>query len=686
MNLIDKTKNNERFKDILWIGAIFLLAFFLRLIYLYQFKQNPFYDSPVIDALSHYLFAKRIAAGDWMIKGVVTPRVPLYVYFLAIIFKFLGSGFTAARVVQMFLGAFNCILVYCLGKKVFSRNVGIISACICSVYGVFIYFDAQLLNVGLSLFFNIGLLLALLYTIDKPKMSKWLGCGVIFSLALQISANAILFFPLMLIWIYIYNKKHSIGSKIFKYGRFLTLVITTIGVVLILTPFALRNVMQGGDFVLLSSTGGINLYIGNNAHADGKTAIPPSRDYSYRGWKDNVWVSSIKVAERIQGRKMKPSEVSDFWTSRAVQFVVSNPLTWVKLLVRKCYYFFNAYEIPENQSIYFFKIWSPLLQMLVFSRGFISFPFGIICPLALLGIAVSFKKDKSVILLNLFILSQFLLMIIFFVVSRYRIAVVPIFIIFASYAIVWLFGKIKRKNYKIFSLSLIFLFMMFVFVNSRLFDVDEDNKSRWLFNLGNAFSYKGQTQKALKSFISAQKLDPANLDAVYNQGVLYLEGRQYDKAIAKFQETIEIDPDDSAAYSNIGIALARGNKIDAAMQYYSKALEIDPEDVATMTNMGAAYIAKKQFVEALEILQKAVTIDDSFSPAFNHLGVVYEKLERFDDANKCYLKAIELNGEYLEAYYNLAGFYKRKGMKDKEKEMLREVMRVLVLSGNEKNR
>ncbi len=680
MNLVKETNNRIRLKNFLWVSGIFLLALFLRLVYLYQFKQNPFYDSPIIDALSHYLFAKRIAAGDWLIKGLVTPRVPLYVYFIAVIFKIFGIGFTAARVVQMILGSLNCVLVYFLGKKVFSRNVGIIAAFICSIYGVFIHFDAQFLNVGLAIFFNISFLLALLYTIDNSRIWKWLGCGILFGIALQVSANVILFFPLMLLWVYLFDNKPNAEVKNFRYKKIIPFLSILVGIILMLMPFAIRNYFQGQDFVLLSSTAGINLYIGNNPYADGKTAIAPSRDYSYSGWKDNVWVSSIKTAERIEGRKMKPSEVSGFWTFKAMRFIIRNPVKWFNLLARKFYYFFNAYEIPENQSIYFFRIWSPLLQILVFSRGFISLPFGIICPLALLGIAVSFKREKSVILLDLFILSQFLLMIIFFVVSRYRIAVVPYFIIFASNALVWFIDKLKQREYKTLTLSLILLFIMFAFVNTRFFDVAKDNKSRWFFNLGAAFRYKGHIQKALKSFENAQRLDPNNLDAIYNLGVLYLEKGEYEKAIAKFQETIKGDADDSAAYSNIGISLAKQNRIDEALVYYEKAMVIDPDDVGTMVNIGAAYIQKQQFIKALKVLQQAKSMDKTFAPAYNHLGAVYEKLKKYNDAKAHYLKAIELDGEYLEAYYNLAGLYKRSGLKDREKEILSEIMKILSLS------
>lgn len=148
-----KLQNNKSKHTNLIISlCIFFFAFFLRLIYLYQYKNNPFFNSPVIDALTNYLFAVGAVEGDWLAKGVVVGRGPVYVYFLAFLFKIFGTGFTAARVAQMALGSVNCILVYFLGKKIFSRSVGLISALICSTYGVLIYFDAEFLYVGLAIF------------------------------------------------------------------------------------------------------------------------------------------------------------------------------------------------------------------------------------------------------------------------------------------------------------------------------------------------------------------------------------------------------------------------------------------------------------------------------------------------------------------------------------------------------
>lgn len=657
-------QNNEKIKrdGFFIIFGIFILGLFLRLVYIFQYQSSPFFTSPVIDALSHYLYAVRMASGDWMVRGVVAGRAPLYVYFLAVLFKIFGIGYMASRIVQVALGALNCILVFYLARKVFNRQVGLIAAFICSVYGVFIYFDAEFLNVALTIFINLLLLLSLLKSLERPRFWKWVGSGILFGLALQTSANVGLFLPFIFLWLYLFKGANPTGKFI------VWIFLIFLGIILIVLPFAIRNYFQGGDFVLISSTAGINLYIGNNPQADGKSAFAPTRDFSYAGWQDNILISSVKEAERLEGRALKPSEISRFWILKTLEFIITQPGKFIQLLARKFYYFFNGYEIPENQSIYFFRIWSGLLKLLVFTKRFLYFPFGIICPLALVGLAVAFKKEKGVILISFFILAHLILMLIFFVCSRYRAPVVPYFIIFASYAVFWFYNLIKEKKLKILFLSFIPFTCLYFFCNSNFYNVRFDDNSHWFLNLGVAFRYKGRAEQALKSFAYAKKLNAKNPDILYNIGVLYLEKEQYQKAIAEFQEVIKFDPRDSAARSNLGLAYFKQGKLEEAIEEFKIASEIDPEDAGTAVNLGAVYLTQGDLDKAQEILGQAQKIKPNFAPLHNQQGVLYEKLNKFDLAKQSYLLAIKINPDYFEAHYNLALLYERLGLKDKAKE------------------
>ncbi|MCP4649489.1 MAG: tetratricopeptide repeat protein [PVC group bacterium] len=643
-------KNKFRSIDALIIGGVFFVAFFLRLVYLYQYKNNPFFLSPVIDALSHYLYAMRMSQGDWLLKGEVVGRAPLYVYFLAFLFKMFGSGYFAARIVQMLLGALNCVLVYFLGKKVFNRYVGAIAAFICSAYGVLIYFDAEFLYVGLGIFVNLLLLLFVLHTVESPRFWKWICCGMLFGMGLQTNALIILFLPFLLIWIYLYSNKKAVTA----------VLLVVLGAVVFVLPFALRNYLEGGDVMLISSAAGINLYIGNNPGADGKSAFVPSRDFSYaEGWQDNVLTSSIKAAERELGHELTPSEVSRFWTLKAASFILKDPGSFCLLLIRKFFYFFNGYEIAENQSIYFFRVWSSLLKITVFENSVIAFPFGLICPFALLGIFVSFRKGKGAHLLRFFVLANFILLMIFFVCSRYRTNVVPYFIIFSAYGVFWIFNNLKKKNFKPVVCSVFPLLLLSSFSNSTLLGVREEDDSRWFFNLGAAFSYKGQKERALKSFQSAKDINPKNPDVLYNLGVLYLKKGDEQQAAEEFEQVVEIDPDDSAAHTNLGIVYFRQGKFEKAIKSYEAALGIDEEDIGVMVNLGAAYTKTGDFSNASVVFKKAKSLEPGFAPLHQHLAILYEKTNDYKNAEMEYLLAIQQKPDYFEAYNNLALLYEK---------------------------
>lgn len=674
MEEVKQQINKSKLTNLIICLCIFFFAFFLRLIYLYQYKNNPFFDSPVIDALTNYLFAVRGAEGDWLVKGVVVGRGPVYVYFLAFLFRIFGTGFTGVRIGQMALGSINCILVYFLGKKIFTRSVGIISAFICSMYGVLIYFDAEFLYVGLAIFLNLLLLLALLHSIDKPRIWKWIGCGILLGASLQTNATIMLFFPLLFVWLFLSadkNKQEEASSNIKKrfkkvIGTFLLIVL---GLSLVMLPFTLRNYFMGGDLVMIGSAVGINLHIGNNPNADGKSVNVPTRDFSYSTqWYDNTLISAKKGAEREMGREVLPSEASNYWIRKSLGFMLTHPGTTLYLMSRKFFYFFNAYEIPENQSIYFFRIWSPLLKILVFHNNILAFPFGVICPLALLGIALSLKRNKEVKLLLIYMLAFLMLMMIFFVCSRYRAIVIPIFVIFAAVTLDWYIKQIRDRKFIVLFSSFIPLLFFYVFSNANIFEVREDDQSRWFLNLGTAYRNKGQNERAIKSYLAAKKVNPHNPDAVYNLGVLYMEKKEYQNAIEEFRNSINMDEYDSAAYCNVGIALLRQNKLDEAISSFESALSIDPADLGAAANLGAALITKGDYPAALRVLENGLKRDPDFPSLHLHLGILFEGTGEFADAEGAYLRAIKVNPEYIQAHYSLSQLYNKMGLPDKAKQ------------------
>ena len=89
-------------KQRFWLIGIAILvgAFVLRLAYLLQVKDLPFYYHPILDAGFFQRWAAYKQHVSWLEAGVPF-RQPLYAYFLAVIFAGLRDSLNLVRVIQL---------------------------------------------------------------------------------------------------------------------------------------------------------------------------------------------------------------------------------------------------------------------------------------------------------------------------------------------------------------------------------------------------------------------------------------------------------------------------------------------------------------------------------------------------------------------------------------------------------
>jgi hypothetical protein len=85
------------------MAAVFTIALGLRLTYLEQAWELPFFEQPISDAKSYDEWGQRIAGGDWL--GTETfYQAPAYPYFLGLVYGLFGHDPWILRVVQSVLG------------------------------------------------------------------------------------------------------------------------------------------------------------------------------------------------------------------------------------------------------------------------------------------------------------------------------------------------------------------------------------------------------------------------------------------------------------------------------------------------------------------------------------------------------------------------------------------------------
>ncbi|MFQ5454299.1 MAG: ArnT family glycosyltransferase, partial [Candidatus Zixiibacteriota bacterium] len=287
-----------------WLVPIFILmaAIIIRVIYLNQIEVMATFDAPTMDEKYHLELVQSINSDEGLPKEPFF-RAPLYPLFLASLFKITNDSFYQVRLIQLIIGSFLPLLMFLLGIKLFNRKIAFWLAVIAVFYPTFIYYDVSLLITFLIVLLSV-LLVWQLYRCDGKSYVQFIIVGILLGIAGLARPNILLLGPVLFIWIWIIIKP-LVGWKRSLIGYAL-IGITSF---LIILPVSIRNYVVSGDFVLIAWQGGYNFFIGNNHRANGWSATVPGID---RSWKAG-YIQSIATAEKQAGKKLKHSEVSDFW-------------------------------------------------------------------------------------------------------------------------------------------------------------------------------------------------------------------------------------------------------------------------------------------------------------------------------------------------------------------------------------
>jgi tetratricopeptide (TPR) repeat protein len=629
-------KSSLKYNERHIIIGIFSLAIFLRLVYLLQIKTNPQFDFPLGDSITYLDLAERTIREGFFYKDIYFTSGIIYIYFLALILYIFGRNYLLITTIQIILGAFNCVLVYLIGKSVFNNKIGIIAALIASFYGVLIFFNGELLAATLGFFlFNISILLFLKFQNNENKRNIFFG-GMFLGLAALGSPNISLLLAGVLIWIFTLDIK---TKKRLIYGTFCLL-----GFLITISPATIKNFVSGNDFILISGNGGINFYIGNNPSASGAYTLPEGMGLENT---ENFHKSTFLYPEKVLDKKLKASEVSRFWFNESINFIRENPYKEIGLLWKKFLLFLNSYEIANHNNYYFFKRFSTLLSMPLIS-------FGVIAPLGLLGILLSLKHWRRYLLLYIFLVLYSASIILFFVTARYRLPSLSIIILFGAYALWWYFEKIKEKGYKQVFLSLLPLSLFIVLVNHGIegfystvnFD-QEYNK------LGYVYYQKGMYDNSISAYNQSLLISPNDASTHYLLGTTYVKMGNHDKAEKEFKDSLVLKSDRPYAHYKLGMIFYLKGKLSDAMKHLQEEIEIQPDFTQAHYNLAVIYDEMGLLDEAIKSYAKTIELDSGHFMAYNNLGIIYGRKNQYDKAVVQFQKALEIKPGDEEAMYNL---------------------------------
>ena len=585
--------------DALALAVVVLAALAIRGLYVYQQRSAPDFGHPVGDAEFFHQWGGTFAEGQRFTDGPYY-RAPLYPWVLGTVYKLLGVGPLAPRVVQVVLGSLTCGLLFAIGRVLFGRVVGVLAGLAAASYWILVYFTGELLIPTLVTFLDVLLVLTLLGAHQRRCLGLWGLSGLILGLSGIARPNVLLFAPVVLIWIVM------IGDH--RRGRILSGAVFTAGCLIPVLPVTIRNYVVGDDLVLISSQGGVNLYIGNNPQADGfNVVLPGTRPH----WRD-TYLDQIAIAERAEGRALKPSEVSGYYLRQTCKFVADSPGTALGLLFSKLKYFWNGYEFANNKDIYDYTgRYTPIVRYLPLG-------FGVIAPLGLLGLVLHWPRRRELFPLWGFVVVYTVSVVLFFVSARFRVPVIPLLMVYGAAACVWLVQTAGRRRWRPLIEAAVFVALLAVFCNVR--QAWSSMPGSWNLTTAALLAQQGKLDEAIAEYHQAIAQFPGNHEAHGDLASLYLIKGNVAAAEQSARRAVELNPDYAKGHDMLGTALARQGRLDEAIGHFRRSVELVPHSAWARQHLGQALLRRGELARAAEHLGRAAELDPDRADTQASLG------------------------------------------------------------------
>jgi 4-amino-4-deoxy-L-arabinose transferase-like glycosyltransferase len=565
------------------VFTVIAVALLARVLFMYLFYNTFYWISIWSDSATYNQWARRIVtSGDWIGQEPFF-MTPLYPYFLAVLYKTFGLELFVVRLTQSLLGVATAVGIYFIGEHFFTRRAGFFAGLIAALYGPFLLCNNLVLVETLKVVLLVATLVLLIEAHRRNRRSWWLGAGVTLGLAILGRATDFLIVPVVFLWILLLPK--WTWRKELK-----NLAVLLLGVVFVVLPVTVRNYAVSGEFVFITSNGGLNFYLGNNPKAVGVYYNVDQLDLANDP-------DGRVYAETILGKPLRPSEVSQFWMKRAVEFVRTQPFDFLELVGKKALLFFHYKEISQLGYNYQF-IKETSIPLLAYFPTFL-----IVGPLAILGLALGLRRWRELALLYGFAVAEFMSVVVFFVTDRYRLSAMPFLIVFAGFAFVSVVEFWKKKSQRSLTTAAGILLIAVLTVT--------------------VFNY--------------EVIDEFSTEYEY-VGLMYFDAKRYGDAYRAFKQAQQYR-DSYHIHNNIGnVRLAAGDP-RAALAEYQMGHQLNPKQAISVFNIGTAYVKMQRWEAALEAFTRAIEINPRFPPAYLNKGLTFYIMGRYTEAL-----------EYMQAY------------------------------------
>ncbi|MCG3137688.1 MAG: hypothetical protein HJJLKODD_01537 [Phycisphaerae bacterium] len=604
-----------------------------QLAYIISSRSDPTFSCPIIDARVYHDQAVAIANGSFHPTDAYF-QPPGYTLFLSAIYRLVGLNPWVIKIVQALLGMVTCMLVYGIGQELFDRRAGLFGGLITAILGPLLYYNAQLLPVVLITYCLVCGLWLLLVGLRTGQWIVWLLLGIVLGMGALVRPDVLVLFVVALIALLMQNRQRLYTLR--RTG-FLALVIFG-GVVIPIGPVVVRNSMLAGQLVFISTNAGVNFYLGNHAQRDQLLALRPGEPW--------FLLRRAGMEKGIRGE----AGFDQYFSAQAVDYISKNPVNFLCGLADKAAWLLTGAEQPRNENIYVQRQYSPILAALIWRWGAISFPWGLLFPIALWS-ALSWRPYVQLRWVWLTLLLYGLAIIIFFPCGRYRAPLLPLLALLAAGGgLTWWRGqpRIRWSGLMVTALAAIV-------VNWPL-KLPGDSTD-WELEMQVAVAREATQEKnwllADGMLAAVEQRAPQDNAVLLARGLFWLQKNDLSKTIPCLEMAVLSAPTSFSAHVGLASAYHRAGFKDQAYSHYGAAYDIYPYDFGVLQALADLLMDAGEYLRAVHYYQEAVAVNPSRPEGYAKLAVAYYFSKQYNDAWRTVLQAEALGMRPNPQFYIL---------------------------------
>jgi tetratricopeptide (TPR) repeat protein len=184
----------------------------------------------------------------------------------------------------------------------------------------------------------------------------------------------------------------------------------------------------------------------------------------------------------------------------------------------------------------------------------------------------------------------------------------------------------------------------------------------------------GDSQRALKEYIRAEKFDADSASLKLRIAVQYIKLNNFDKATELLSDIKNEDPVNLDAYLLLILLYSeRGLEEKANSEYeemLSKLYEEKPDNVRIAESLAQFKFHKRDYATALSIYENILKLKPEYIDAYFWIGYLYEEKGERKKAVDSWKKTLELDPDHCDALNSLGYVYAEEGTNLDEAEVL----------------